>query len=202
MLQAIQGTKVTEVRVWDPFVRVFHWSLAGAVLIAWATDEPLWLHNWLGYVAAILVGLRVIWGFIGSEQARFVSFVRGPRMVFNYLAGLIRFSAPRYLGHSPAGGAMIVALLIMIAATSGTGMADLAAERSQGPLAGVIAKVERPPRVPGQRRPPLLIKQVHKTVANITLMLVVLHILGVLAGSVAHRENLVWAMITGRKRAE
>ena len=197
-----QATKVIEVRVWDPFVRVFHWSLAGAVLIAWATDEPLWLHNWLGYLAAILVVLRIIWGFIGTEQARFVSFVRGPRLVFDYLAGLIRLSSRRYLGHSPAGGAMIIALLIMIAATTGTGMAELAAERGQGPLAGVIAKVERPPRVPGQRRPPLFIKQVHETVANITLMLVVLHILGVAAASIAHRENLVWAMITGRKRAE
>jgi cytochrome b len=199
----LQATKVTEVRVWDPFVRVFHWSLASAVFIAWATDKgPLWLHNWLGYVAAILIMLRVIWGFIGTEQARFTNFVRGPRLVINYLAGLIRFSSPRYLGHTPAGGAMIIALLIMVAATTGTGMAELAAERGQGPLAGVIAKVERPPRVPDQRRPPLLIKQVHETVAHITLILAALHILGVLAGSIAHRENLVWAMITGRKRAE
>ncbi len=198
----LKTTEVTEVRVWDPFIRVFHWSLAAAVLIAWATDEPLWLHTWLGYIAAILVLLRVIWGFIGTEQARFVSFVRGPRLVFDYLAGLFRFSSRRYLGHSPAGGAMIVALLIVIAATAGTGMAELAAERGQGPLAGVIAKVERPPRVPGQRRPPLFIKEVHETLANITLVLVLLHVLGVAVASIAHRENLVWAMITGRKRTE
>ncbi len=106
------------------------------------------------------------WGFVGPEHARFVSFVRGPQLVFDYLAGLVRFSSKRYLGHSPAGGAMIVALLIMIVATAVTGMANLAADRGEGPLAGVISKVERPPRVPGQRRPPLLMKQVHETVAK------------------------------------
>jgi len=195
-------TEVIEVKVWDRFVRVFHWTLASAVLIGWATDKPLWLHSWLGYVAAILVVLRVIWGFFGTEQARFVSFVRGPKLVFDYLAGLIRFSSPRYLGHSPAGGVMIIALLIMIAATAGTGMANLAADRGEGPLAGVIAKVERPPRVPGRPRPQLFWKQVHETIANMTLVLVLLHVLGVAAASIAHRENLVWAMINGRKRAE
>ena len=191
-----------EVRVWDLFIRVFHWLLAAAVLIDWFTDEPLWLHTWLGYLAAALIVLRVGWGFIGPENARLRSFVLGPRQVSDYLAGLIRFSSKRYLGHSPAGGAMVVALLIMVAATAGTGMANLAADRGEGPLSGVIAKVERPPRIPGQRRPPLLMKQVHETVANITLVLVVLHVFGVALASFAHRENLVTAMITGRKRGE
>ncbi len=194
--------QVLEVRVWDPLVRMVHWLLAAAVIVDWATDEPLWMHTWLGYLALALVVVRVAWGFIGSEHARFASFVRGPQLVFDYLAGLIRFSSKRYLGHSPAGGAMIVALLVMITATAVTGMANLAADRGEGPLAGVITKVERPPRVPGQRRPPLLMKQVHETVANVTLALVVLHVLGVALASFAHRENLVRAMITGRKRGE
>jgi cytochrome b len=194
--------QVIEVRVWDPLVRSVHWLLAAAVIVDWATDEPLWMHSWLGYLALALVVVRVAWGFVGPEHARFVSFVRGPQLVFDYLAGLVRFSSKRYLGHSPAGGAMIVALLIMIAATGVTGMANLAADRGEGPLASVVAKVERPPRVPGQRRPPLLMKQVHETVANITIALVVLHVLGVALASFAHRENLVRAMITGRKRAE
>jgi cytochrome b len=196
------SVQAVEVRVWDPLIRVVHWLLAAAILVDWFTDEPLWMHTWLGYVAGALIVLRIVWGFAGPENARFVSFVHGPRMVFDYLAGLVRFSSKRYLGHSPAGGAMIVALLIMIAATVGTGMANLAADRGEGPLSGVVAKVERPARVPGQRRPPLLMKQVHETVANITLVLVVLHVFGVALASFAHRENLVGAMITGRKRAE
>lgn len=193
--------QVAEVRVWDPFVRIFHWLLATVVLVDWFMVEPLWMHTWLGYLAAGLVILRIVWGFIGPENAQFINFVRGPRLVLEYVAGLARFSSRRYLGHSPAGGAMIVALLVMISATIVTGMANLAADRGEGPLAGAISKVERP-IIPGQRRPRLLMKQVHETVANITLVLVLLHVLGVALGSFAHRENLVRAMITGRKRAE
>lgn len=191
--------QTTEVRVWDPIVRIIHWLLAATVLIDWMFDEPLWMHTWLGYTAAMLVVVRVLWGFVGPEHARFVNFVRGPRIVIGYLAGLIRFSSRRYLGHSPAGGAMIIALLVMIVVTAGTGMANLAAEQGEGPLASVIAKVEPQP---GQRHPQLFIREVHETAANITLALVVLHVCGVLLASFAHRENLVLAMITGRKRRD
>lgn len=194
--------QVTEVAVWDPFVRITHGLLALAVLVDWFTDEPRWLHVWFGYLTLLLITLRVIWGFVGPEYARFKSFMTGPRLVFDYLAGLTRFSSRRYLGHSPAGGAMILALLIVIAATSVTGLVNLAQQEGTGPLASVVSKVERPPRVPGQRRPQLYIKQVHETLANITLILVLLHVAGVLVASLAHRENLVAAMITGRKRSE
>jgi cytochrome b len=191
-----------EVRIWDPFVRISHWLLAAVVLIDWATDEPRWMHVWLGYLAVVLIVLRVFWGFVGSEHARFVNFIAGPRLVFDYLAGLIRFSSRRYLGHSPAGGAMVVALLLLIAATTVTGIVNLAQDEGTGPLASVVSKVERPPRVPGQRRPQLASKQGHETLANITLVLVVFHVGGVILASFAHRENLVLAMITGRKRPE
>lgn len=187
--------------VWDPLVRVSHWLMAAGVLVDWITDEPRWMHVWLGYLVAALVVLRVAWGFLGPEHARFRDFVTGPRAVIDYLAGLIRFKSRRYLGHSPAGGAMVIALLIMVSATVGTGIVNLAQDEGTGPLAMVIAKVERPPGVPGQRRPPLVIKQVHETLGNLTLALVILHVCGVALASFAHKENLVAAMITGRKRA-
>jgi cytochrome b len=192
--------KADRITVWDPFIRTVHWLLAAAVLFNWITDKPLWLHNWVGYLAALLVVARLIWGIIGPQNARFVDFIRGPSAVFYYLAGLIRFSSKRYLGHSPAGGAMIIALLCIIAATTTTGIITLAQDRGAGPLSGIVTKVERPPRVPGQKRPPLLVKKVHETLANVTLALVLLHVAGVILASFAHRENLVAAMITGRKR--
>ena len=197
----MSSTETVEVRVWDPFIRVSHWLLAIAVFVDWFTDEPRWMHVWLGYLAAALVVLRVVWGFAGPGHARFSDFVSGPRQIWDYLAGLVQFSSKRYVGHSPAGGAMIVARLIMVAATAGSGMVNLAQDDGAGPLSSIVSKVERPARVPGQKRPPLLSKQVHETIANITLILVVLHIGGVVLASFVHKENLARSMITGRKRA-
>jgi len=66
-----------EVRVWDPFVRACHWSLAAVMFVDWYTDEPRWMHVWLGYLAVALIILRAIWGFAGPEHARFANFVTG-----------------------------------------------------------------------------------------------------------------------------
>lgn len=197
--------QMKQIEVWDPLVRTGHWLLATAVIIAWFVDEPLWLHSWLGYIAIALVLVRIGWGFIGPDYARFANFVRGPRVAFGYFTDLIRFSSKRYLGHSPAGAVMIITLLVMVAVTAVTGMASLAATRGEGPLSGVITKVERA-NFPIQREDvedqELFIEEVHETAANITMVLVILHIIGVALASFAHRENLVAAMITGRKRAE
>ncbi len=198
--------QTTDVRVWDPLVRICHWLLATTVIVAWFVDEPLWLHSWLGYVAIAVVLVRVVWGFIGPNYARFTSFVRGPRVAFGYLADLVCFSSKRYLGHSPAGAIMIIALLFMVAVATGTGMANLAAARGEGPLAGFIAKVDRQniraTRNDNEEDQELFIEEVHELAANITMILVVLHIVGVGLASFVHRENLVTAMITGRKRPE
>ena len=110
------------VKVWDPLVRISHWALAAAFLAAYAiTDELLTLHAWLGYLAGSVVAARVVWGLVGPRLARFSDFLYPPRVVLGYLADLVLFRAQRYLGHSPAGGAMAVALWLGVAASVASG---------------------------------------------------------------------------------
>lgn len=197
------------VKVWDPFVRSFHWLLAIGFVIAYVSEgEPLWLHTWTGYVIAALLVLRFVWGLIGPRYARFADFLYKPGTVLSYLVRMPMGRARRYLGHSPAGGAMVIALMLALAGTAGTGMALHAVRNNAGPLAGIVqaappAQVAPAPaddRGNRPRRPGRALKEVHEILANITLVLVCLHLGGVLAASLAHRENLPRAMITGRKK--
>ncbi len=179
------------VAVWDPLVRVFHWSLAASFCVAYLSeDDFMSLHEWAGYTVAALVGFRLAWGLIGTRHARFGDFVTTPRKVLAYLGQIFRGDAPRYLGHNPAGGLMIVALLLSLAATALAGMAMLGMDGA-GPLAGLV------PAGDGEA-----LEEIHEFLANFALFLVVLHVAGVLVSSLLHRENLVRAMITGLKPAQ
>jgi cytochrome b len=205
-----------EVKVWDPFVRGAHWILALAFAVAFLTeDDALDLHVWAGYVVAATVAARILWGFVGPRHARFTDFVYRPSAVLRYLADLATLRSRRHLGHSPAGGAMVVALLAFLAATTVTGMWVYAEEEGRGPLAGIVASDTLPQdRAPltrggehdedddGRRGGESSLEELHEFFANVTLMLVLLHIGGVALASFAHRENLPRAMITGRKRRE
>lgn len=168
------------VKVWDPFVRLFHWSLAALFVAAYATgDESERAHMIIGYAMMALLALRVVWGFVGPAHARFADFLRSPREVSAYLRDMASLRARRYLGHNPAGGVMIVVLLAMLCFTGATGyMMTLDA------LWGAE-----------------WLEDVHEAAANLTLALVGLHVAGVLASGLLHGENLVKAMFTGRKRA-
>ena len=98
------ATPPATIKVWDPFVRTFHWSLATLFLAAYVTgDDAGRLHIAAGYGIALLIAVRVAWGFVGSRNARFGNFVRSPRTVVTYLRDVALFRAPRYLGHNPAG---------------------------------------------------------------------------------------------------
>lgn len=180
------------VKVWDPLVRVFHWALVTVFAVAFLTeDEWLDLHVLAGYTVLGLVGLRLVWGVIGTRHARFRDFVRRPSAVLAYLGDLLRGRARRYLGHNPAGGAMIVALLAGLALSAATGLLVYGASEAAGPFAGLVGA--------GWAEP---LEAVHEVLANLTLILAGAHVAGVLASSLLHRENLVRAMVTGTKARE
>ncbi|MGD2083257.1 MAG: cytochrome b/b6 domain-containing protein [Chromatiales bacterium] len=187
--------QATSVKVWDPAVRVFHWTLVAAFTVAYLTeDDLLTLHVWAGYLVGALVGFRLLWGLVGTRHARFGDFVRGPRQTLAYLKDVVAFRARRYLGHNPAGGAMVIALLVSLVITTLTGLAVYGTEEMAGPLAGTLAGAG-----PGASE---LFEEVHEVFANLTLALVVAHVVGVLLASLQHHENLVRSMFTGRKLKE
>lgn len=179
------------VKAWDPLVRVFHWSLVFFFLLAFATeDDWMNLHVWAGYAVAMLIAFRLLWGVIGTRTARFLTFVKSPQAAMRHLGAMLSGKAPHYLGHNPVAAMMVVALLGSISLVAFSGMVLIAAE-GQGPLAGTIFA-----GIDGEA-----MEEVHEFFANFTLLLVFAHVAGVVVSSLLEGENLVKAMINGRKRA-
>jgi cytochrome b len=169
---------------------VFHWCLVFFFLLAFVTeDDWLDLHVQAGYTVALLVGFRLVWGLIGTRRARFLSFVKPPRAALAHLGAMLRLKPAHYLGHNPLAALMIVALLLSLCLACITGMAMLASE-GQGPLAGYYPTVWS-----GE-----WMEEVHEFFANFTLLLVLGHIAGVVVSSMLEGENLIKAMVTGRKK--
>jgi cytochrome b len=166
--------------VWDPFVRLFHWSLVLGMGAAWLTSSIRSdTHQWIGLAVAALVMARIIWGLVAKGHARFAEFVRGPSAVIGYLLDILRGAERRYIGHNPAGGAMIVVLILFILGTCISGW-EMTTDAWYGDDAMQLA---------------------HSAFAYSVVALVVLHLAGVVLASVRHRENLPRAMVTGLKRA-
>ena len=167
------------IRVWDPVVRVFHWTLVTAFATALLVEEGGRLHDAAGYVVLGLIAVRLVWGVIGPEHARFASFVPTLAGLVGYLRGVARGKPARFLGHNPAGGVMIVLLLATVFTAAASGWL-MTTDRFWG-----VAWVE----------------ELHEGAAWLALALVGVHVLGVLVSSLLHRENLVRAMVTGNKPA-
>lgn len=211
--------ETTRVRVWDLFVRVSHWTVAVAFFVAYFTeDDLLTVHVWAGYTIGVLVVMRILWGFVGPKHARFSDFVCGPFKAWKYLIDLITFRARRYVGHSPAGGVMVLLLLAGLLATVWSGLELHAVENNAGPLAAVstesptaaiVAPIplafasedESEGAEAENNEKEEFWEELHEVLANLTLFLVVLHVGGVVLASLVHRENLVRSMITGDKKA-
>ncbi|MDT8448696.1 MAG: cytochrome b/b6 domain-containing protein [Wenzhouxiangellaceae bacterium] len=228
------------VRVWDPLIRIGHWTLVLVFFTAYFTEDE-WLagHVWAGYVVGAVVLLRILWGFVGTRHARFGDFIRSPAAVARYLGNLFRGHPRRYLGHNPLGGVMILLMLILLLTITWSGLVVYALEDRAGPLAGVVYSEFTTPGpaaagVPDEARDEEdededygregrgngsgesdeggsgarfeeiedYWEEVHELAANLMLLLIGLHIAGVVLSSWLHRENLVRAMIDGRKPVE
>ena len=182
----------SEIRVWDPLVMFFHWSLVSAFFIAYFTeDDLLTVHSWAGYLIFSLLIIRLVWGFIGTRYARFSNFVYSPKNVIQFLKDTLQLRAKRYLGHNPAGGAMVILLLISLMMTTTSGILLFGAEEQAGPVAYWFTQSTS---FWGD-----VLEELHEFFANFTLLLVIVHVIGVLVESLIHKENLVSAMLTGFK---
>lgn len=166
-------------KVWDALVRSLHWLLVAGVAAAWLTRSGWgkW-HEWIGYATLVLIGVRVAWGWIGPRYARFSDFVRTPSATLGYAKRLLGGGEPRYIGHNPLGGWMILALIVVTA------------------LAGVSGWLYTTDAYWGNEQ----VESLHEGLSIAVLALIALHVCGVLFASFRHRENLVASMIHGRKR--
>lgn len=194
------------VRIWDPVVRVIHWGLVVAVAAAWLSAEE-WgdLHAIAGYVVAGLLVVRLVWGVVGSKYGQFAQFLRGPSAVLSYLRDLAVGRERRYLGHNPAGAAMILALLAVLAGTAWTGWLLNDPQRVAGlpEMPRIVAPAFADEDAYGEdgEGGAEIVEDLHEVLANGLLLLIALHVGGVILASFRHRENLARAMITGEKRA-
>lgn len=168
------------IKVWDPVVRIFHWTVVtGCLLNLFILDASGRTHRVIGYIVAVALIIRVMWGFVGTRYARFSDFIPRPGAVLGYLAKLARGQEPRHVGHNPAGAVMMLLLMALLASTALTGwMLGLDAFWGSSPL-----------------------QTLHSALANLILVLALIHAGAALLESWRHRENLVLSMITGRKRA-
>ena len=169
------------VRVWDPFVRVFHWLLVAGFAVNYfeLVREGKLAHQVIGYVVLGLVAARILWGFFGPRHARFIDFVVRPLAALRYLGQTFAHRGERHLGHNPAGGAMVLALLTVLILVGATGWLSTTDWFFGSDF----------------------MEEAHEILANLMLALAGLHTLGVIHASWRHRENLVLFRVTGRTRA-
>ncbi len=206
-------SEIKIVKVWDPIIRIGHWMLVIAFFTAYLTeDDFLTQHTWAGYTVAIIVFIRIIWGFIGGRYAKFSQFMYRPSIIFQYIKNLLSCKPQHYVGHNPAGGAMVIALLFSLMITVLSGMKLYAVEENKGPFATVeqvlytrqdtlSENINQQKHVTNEEDEEFW-EEIHETFVNITLILIILHIGGVIASSIIDKEKLVKAMWTGKKEVD
>ncbi len=182
-------------KVWDLFIRCFHWTMALGFATAYISGEvhASRIHVVSGYVLCLLLAARVFWGFRGSKYARFRSFIFSVRETLAYMRGMLNGHPAHYSGHNPAGALMVFALLGYLALLFVSGLLTLGTIDFEGPLAFLANSVSD--------ESSYAFRHLHEFLPAAGLVLVILHVAGVVAGSIQHNENLVKAMLTGRKKS-
>jgi len=182
-----------KIRVWDPLIRISHWLLVVCFFIAYCSkDSFIHLHTLAGYTLGVIVLIRITWGFVGSHHARFRNFIRPPSQAAKYVFDSLQNNAERYHGHNPAGGLMVIVMLVILTLLIATGIVLYAAQEQAGPLAAWI--------VDSSHRFDEMVETLHEIIADLVFGLVGIHLFGVLLESLLHHENLVRAMINGYKK--
>ncbi len=182
----------TQIEVWDPLLRCFHWLLLLCFLISWWSEgRDIRVHMISGSVMAGLLLFRLIWGVTGERNALFVSFFPSITDIRRHIGELLDVKPGDYMAHTPVGSVMIYFLLTCLIVLAGTGMALMGLQAGVGVFATWSATAGFESE--------LLIQNIHAWCFNMLLFLTVIHLLGVLVESLLQRRNLVMAMITGKK---
>ena len=188
--QVAEAARPELVRVWDVPVRVFHWSIVTLVALSWVSAENGYMrvHLWSGLSLLTLLLFRITWGFVGSTTARFSNFARGPGRALAYLRAMRRGDWQVHAGHNPAGGWMVMVLLAVLLLQAGTGLFANDGVHFNGPLAARISSAlsDR-------------LTSLHGNIFNVIVLLVWMHIVAVMFYRYVRGENLIAAMISGKK---
>jgi cytochrome b len=177
-------------KVWDLPLRLFHWSIVALILAAWASQEfgQMNLHMWIGYTILTLLVFRVVWGFIGSDTARFGQFLKSPMAAFRHLAHIRRREPDVEIGHNAAGGWMVLVMLALLGVQAGTGLFSNDDANTEGPLMHLVGKDESD-----------WLSHIHSLNFTFIEIVIVLHVLAIVTYAVLKRQNLVRPMLTGTK---
>ena len=201
--QARKGAGVQPVRLWDPVVRLAHWGIATVVLVnAVLTQGGSRLHVWAGWMGLALLLLRLVWGLIGTTEARFSAFPPDPMAALRHLGGLARGRVAEHSSHNPAGALMAYALWGTLAVLMATGLymtgglspSQLDAQRAAVAAGDWSVMISDAPEDKGLGD---VMEEVHEVAGNLILFLVLLHVGGVVVESRALRRNLVKPMLLG-----
>lgn len=186
--------KIKQIKIWDVPVRLFHWSLVAGFVLAYVSAEVgiLEAHVLIGYFLIALLVFRILWGVVGTQYSRFRSFVFSPAETVGYIQSMRSAHPAHYYGHNPAGALMVFGLLALLAAIFMSGLLTLAAVDYEGPLLFLANQVSDDTSY--------FFRHAHDFFVDVSMLLIPLHLLGVIAGSIQHKENLARSMVTGMKK--